>query len=96
MGANLTYHLRSDVIAGTLAGQHFFLPTYREDSGMWAQVEGLNLEWEVIGYGEGSGSRIGTSLGHQTHTLPTARSAVTCSHFMAQKGVALVQPGTAV
>jgi hypothetical protein len=96
MAANLIYYLRSDVIAGAVAGQSFSLPTNQTagaDLGLWSKVGGLNAEWEVIDYNTGGERGIRTDLQRNSLRLRIPEYALTCNHYLTRKSVALVHDG---
>lgn len=95
MGAHLTYYLRTGLIVGTAAGQRFVLPAHRgaaADLGSWTNVQGLDLEWELVEYGAGGKRGKRTRLPRQVRILGPPRD---CSHCVTGASVAFVDDGGA-
>jgi hypothetical protein len=95
MSAQLTYRPRDGVIVATAAGQRFLLPVHQgvgADLGSWAQVQGLDLEWEVVEYGVAGPGGMTTRLRRKAGSLPPRHD---CSHCVKGASVIFVDDGGA-
>jgi hypothetical protein len=61
--------------------------------GSWPKVTGLDVAWEVVGYGAEGQRGFGTDPRRRPRALPAPRDASTCSHYVTRKSVVLVDDG---
>jgi hypothetical protein len=95
MSVNLTYYVRSGVISGTVAGARVTLPTQHGsggDVGSWSKLKGLDIEFEVVEYGEGTEST-SRSESLPTAPVPLPRYASTCLHHLTKQRVVAANDG---